>query len=71
MNIRFIKLSKHAYKRLMERVTWMTRAEAEKFVRKELNKCRRMEILENGVAYIYKGIKYIVRNNIIVTLYLV
>lgn len=73
MNPRF-KLSKHAYFRLLQRITAMSFCEAEDFAIKEINKSKitLTQLLEDGskeIAYINKGIKYIVQNQTIVTIY--
>jgi hypothetical protein len=69
-----IKLSWHAYLRILERITSMSFSEAEAFALKEIrrSKVTLTQLLEDGsrgISYINDDIKYIVQNNVIVTVY--
>ncbi|MFS0774904.1 hypothetical protein ABC255_02540 [Neobacillus sp. 3P2-tot-E-2] len=69
-----LKLSDHAFDRIKNRVKSMGRKEAESFANKEINKSSVTLITEseNGskeIAFIYKGVKYIVKNDTIITVY--
>jgi hypothetical protein len=69
-----LKLSDHGYTRMNQRITEMTFPEAENFAKEEINKSRISQAImqyngREAIAYIYQDIKYIVRNNVIVTVY--
>ncbi|MEQ2525576.1 hypothetical protein WMO40_02595 [Bacillaceae bacterium CLA-AA-H227] len=69
-----LTLSKHAYIRILERITSMSFSDAEDFALREIQKSKitLTQLLDDGtkaIAYINKDIKYIVKGKTIVTIY--